>query len=339
MQAYDFRISLCRAVSCFLVIVIHMAAVNFYTFNPQWAATNFYDSLARGAVPLFLMISGAVLLGKQEPLSVYFRKRFLRIFPALVVWSFVYLSWLDFVGAKTPSNWLLAMFTGPVKSHLWFMYIIIGLYAAVPILRRFYQHATDTEKLYFVVMWLLVTCIYPTWRNTFGLTWNFAGSYHLYQFVGYGGYMVLGAWLYELAGRGRAGKPSHALFLFFGGSLLIMLYTYWYSTERGKPHELFYDNLSLFCVMASMGLFRFLLATPTSSNPLFVKSVNLISDCSLGIYCIHILVRDAMYRYTGFSGATPSAWWSVPVSTVVVLLVSLALVAAARKVRPLRYIT
>src|SRR3546814_5311212 len=63
-----------RIGACFMVVVLHVAAMNFGVFDHQWWASNFYDSLTRSCVPVFLMISGVLLLGKQETLAVFFRK-------------------------------------------------------------------------------------------------------------------------------------------------------------------------------------------------------------------------------------------------------------------------
>src|SRR3546814_10576210 len=82
-----------RIGACFMVVVLHVAAMNFGVFDNQWWASNFYDSLTRSCVPVFLMISGVLLLGKQETLAVFFRKRFARILPPLLFWSLFYMSW------------------------------------------------------------------------------------------------------------------------------------------------------------------------------------------------------------------------------------------------------
>src|SRR3546814_13654277 len=76
-----------------MVVVWHVAAMKFGVFDNQWWASNFDDSLTRSCVPVFLMISGVLLLGKQETLAVFFRKRFARILPPLLFWSLFYMSW------------------------------------------------------------------------------------------------------------------------------------------------------------------------------------------------------------------------------------------------------
>ena len=77
----------CRALACVLVVLLHVAALGFHQWDKNWWASNTYDGLARISVPLFLMLSGALLLHKREPLGVFFKKRFRRILPPLIGWS------------------------------------------------------------------------------------------------------------------------------------------------------------------------------------------------------------------------------------------------------------
>src|SRR5690606_15327951 len=82
-----------RVTACFMVIFLHVAAIGFHDFVPGWWASNVYDSLLRSCVPLFLMLTGALLLRKEEPLHDFFSRRFSRIVPPFLFWSFFYLGW------------------------------------------------------------------------------------------------------------------------------------------------------------------------------------------------------------------------------------------------------
>src|SRR3546814_15580553 len=74
-----------RVGACFMVVILHVAPVRFATFDDQWRASNFYDSLARSCVPLFLMITGVRLLGKQQYLPAFLSQRFARILPPFLL--------------------------------------------------------------------------------------------------------------------------------------------------------------------------------------------------------------------------------------------------------------
>src|SRR5215216_3311907 len=79
-------VQLIRFLSAFLVVVAH---VNHWGAGPR-SAVIFYYTLSRNGVPLFFLISGYLLLSKQEDLSVFFRKRAARIVVPFLVWSILY---------------------------------------------------------------------------------------------------------------------------------------------------------------------------------------------------------------------------------------------------------
>ncbi len=101
----DRRISYLRITACFMVVILHISAPIFVVSNEKWWAGNTYDSLVRSCVPLFLMIAGATLLSKNEGISVFFKKRFIRIIPPLLFWSVFYLLWRK-LNLSAPPTWI-----------------------------------------------------------------------------------------------------------------------------------------------------------------------------------------------------------------------------------------
>ncbi|HCI5633973.1 TPA: acyltransferase family protein, partial [Klebsiella variicola subsp. variicola] len=90
-----------RVFSAFAVVMLHVAAgfvggielsdLNYG--NREWWAGNIYDSVTRWCVPLFVMISGYFLLNKDEPTSVFFKKRLNKILIPLIFWSVFFSFW------------------------------------------------------------------------------------------------------------------------------------------------------------------------------------------------------------------------------------------------------
>ena len=120
-----------RLFAMFAVMVLHVAAQNWYltpvdTF--EWQTFNVFDSLMRWGVPVFVMISGALFLGKEHQIKKIFKKNILRLVVALFFWSIIYALWQRFVTNEITSSedFLIAVVNG--HAHLWFIYMIIGLY-------------------------------------------------------------------------------------------------------------------------------------------------------------------------------------------------------------------
>lgn len=83
-----------RALATFSVIVLHVTFPILYNYGTininDWQVGNFFDSLVRFCVPVFLMLTGALLLGKPIEIASFFKKRFVRVLFPFLFWSSIY---------------------------------------------------------------------------------------------------------------------------------------------------------------------------------------------------------------------------------------------------------
>ena len=110
----------------------------------NWWTVNVYGAIGHLGVPLFVLLSGALLLDSSkadEPLGVFFKKRFRRIGLPVIFWSIAYFAWDFYVHGKPLSvdNIVQGVFSGAYV-HLWFLYLLIGLYLITPVLRVLVKH-------------------------------------------------------------------------------------------------------------------------------------------------------------------------------------------------------
>ncbi len=148
-----YHLDAIRAYAIFLVIFSHVfapvcAGMNDYPLGVWWVF-NLLDSVIRLCVPLFVMISGTLLLTstKQEFAVDFLKKRLLKVVPPFIGWSFIY-SYYEARMNETPFSFQQAaidMFNGPTEFHLWFVYMIIGLYFLAPVLRLIVRSAQTRE--------------------------------------------------------------------------------------------------------------------------------------------------------------------------------------------------
>jgi len=148
-------------------------------------------------VPLFLMVSGALMLDPEKDISIkkLFGKYLKRMVLALILFGMVFA--LGEMLVKHESGNLLTLFVTAFKrvlagkswAHLWYMYVIIGLYLALPILRAFVAKADDALMDYAVLLLLIMTSILPAVLSITGIhmkiNFPFKGVYVTYYILGY----------------------------------------------------------------------------------------------------------------------------------------------------------
>lgn len=165
-----------RILCAFLVIVNHTNSGVFQAAAPDqaawWLSTVWY-ALSKIAVPVFVLVSGACLLGREDSYRKCFG-RFLRIVGALLVFSygyFLYDAWvyyglfprmLDF-GAFFRLIW-----TEGITDGFWYLYFYAALMLVLPILQRLSCAMRGKDCLYlcalcfgFGALWPLVEHLWP----------------------------------------------------------------------------------------------------------------------------------------------------------------------------------
>jgi surface polysaccharide O-acyltransferase-like enzyme len=144
------------------------------------------------------MLSGALLLQPskvEEPLRVFFKKRFSRVALPFLFWGAAYFAWRFFVNGEllTLDSIGQGLIWGPYF-HFWFLYMLIGLYLITPLLRVLVAHADWKLLRYFLLLWLLGTSAVPL-LGIFGVT-SFNNNFFL--LTGYIGYFILGLYLLKV---------------------------------------------------------------------------------------------------------------------------------------------
>ncbi len=298
-----FWIDYIRAIAVLGVVFVHVAAdvITEWSAIPanRWWSANVYDSLTRGCVPMFIMISGALLLSVQESYKDFFRKRLNRIFVPFLFWTILYLIWKK--AFYTPDLGLLPSLRlaldGGAWVHLWFLYILAGLYLLTPIFRIFIAHATRKDVGYFLVIWFVLGSLLPFLENIariLGLP-GFHIGLPVEAAQGFIGYFILGVFLMKYADKEWM-RPAGAIWA--ACFLVCFVGTGWLTIRSGTFQETFYDNFApniVFYCASFFVLVKFLLSSIEGRISPSIKNfiVNL-SKASFGIYLIHPIIIDIL---------------------------------------------
>ena len=199
---FPLPVDLIRTVAITLVLLYHvvnepatqtMTGTQYFVY---WWSNAAFLSLAVMGVPLFVMLSGALLLRPEkthEPIIVFLKKRLSRIAVAFVFWSVIYFAWNAFINnvALTPYGILEELLNGGAYKQFWFIYLIIGLYLITPILRVLVAHADRRILRYMAILWFVGVALVPLLHLLTGLQI----SVDFFVFGGFLGYFILGTYL------------------------------------------------------------------------------------------------------------------------------------------------
>jgi surface polysaccharide O-acyltransferase-like enzyme len=267
----------------------------------QWWSVNIYDTIARPCVPLFVMLSGALLLQPSkvnEPLKVFFKKRVTRIALPFLFWMGTYFAWDILVEHQAlTGQFLIEGIVGGPYVHFWFFYMLIGLYLVTPLIRVFVAHADKRLMKYFFALWLIGVSVVPLLNLL--LTHDLNNS--LFLITGYIGYFLLGLYLLNI----NVNKKL-LLIATFLGFIWTALGTYWITaTIGGSKQFFFYDYFSLGVVISSIALFLLLSQVQyvkiKNRHPKLDRLIHYISINTLAVYLLHFMVLVTLERgYLGF---------------------------------------
>lgn len=300
-----------RVFACFLVMLVH-ASENFYgapgmtdMAGPQSFLNNetdrlwvsLYDGFSRMSVPLFMIVSAFLLapVPETESMNVFYRRRFMRIIPPLAVFMVLYSTlpvlWgqLDTSMSINDISRLLVNFPS-LAGHFWFMYPLIGIYLFLPIISPWLRNATARQELFFILLFLLSTCM-PFLRRWFGELWGecFWNEYHmLWYFSGYLGYVVLAHYIHKHLSWTRNERLLRGSALAVVGAALT-IWSFYIQAELGvlleTPEiEIGWAFCTINCVMLTAGTFIVFTAINWRESAIVTE----MSKLSYGMYLMHI---------------------------------------------------
>jgi surface polysaccharide O-acyltransferase-like enzyme len=322
-----------RVFATFCVVLLHVAAPLLLKYNelPElpWMTANLYNSSVRMCVPLFFMISGCLLLEKNEPVNTFFRKRINKVLIPLLTWSIFY-TFLKAHDEDSPISLhsFYSIVFAPAYDHLWFLYAIIGVYLFVPILRIIVNQSNNKILYYYVALWFFAASIVPAGEKITGLkNWI-----DLRSISGFAGYLVLGLLLSKI--KTTKGMLAASGILYFTCVVITATGTTFLVIHNGgKFSDYFYDYLSPNVVILSAATFMLLkhyaVKIDERAGHRFTSMIHSISSASFGIYLIHPVFISRISHFAGFQD---HVILSIPLAAVAIFLLSYASILIFQKV-------
>lgn len=320
-----------KTIAIIGVVVIHSAAPlvdNYSVGSYDWWTGNIYDSIFRTCVPLFFMVSGALLLNRDTiSLKDFYLKKTLPLILAFVFWSTVYFIQrnIPYSESFTLNNYIKSMISGNIFGRLWFLYTIIGLYLVTPFIKTFVKNASEKELKAYLGLWFASTVGIGFLKHFYKLE----VALDLSLVYGYVGYFILGYYFSKRNFKLNIKKSLLALAVL---NIITIIGTYGLSIENSENNLYFYGNLSPNIILVTVLLFLVIKHSVNGQSSNLLKE---ISTNSLGIYLIHTFVMNYL-RNVEVDEQLFNPVMGVPILVVLTFSVSLLISMLIRKIPVLR---
>ena len=337
-----------RALAIILVVMIHICNAFMDAHKAGtvgWMIPSFTKGFCVIAVPLFLMISGALLLNRDYELKDFISRKFVRLIPPVIFWGIIFILLRTY--ARSSSFDVMAIydtFLWFLGHGYWFSWMLISIYLFIPIINSFIKQYDLKGVEYFLVIWVIYLLlfsfdIYPLWQLD------------LSYFAGYIGFVILG---YYINNKDFNLSPKT---MFILGLLIYITVTAinCYLRTFGPDTGPLVERQGVLAALQACGVFLFIKYfavysennTKSISNRIYSffkdtvigKLTFYISICSYGIYLTHYYFLHigcgwinkniyAIYKVNPIKG--------MPIILVVVVTLSLLLVLLTSKIPHLK---
>lgn len=357
-----------RFIAILFVISIHCS--DPFNVSPEARANpefnlwgSLYGSFLRPCVPLFVMITGLLLLPLKQTVGVFYKKRLLRIVVPFLIWSVLYnlFPWITgLLGLQPETISSVFAYASPEASQslsgalknillipfkfneytipMWYIYMLIGLYLYMPFFSAWIDKATVKQKKIFLAIWSLTLFLPYAYQflsnEIFGLSaWNSFSTF--YYFAGFNGYLLLGYFLFKHV---KEWKLSKTLLICVPMFAVGYAATYWgFRWITANPAcaeqevELFFLYCSPNVALMTVALFLLVRKVKFRSQKIINIFAN-ITKCGLGIYFVHYFVVGLGYAIA--ETLTIPIAIRIPVTAIIVFVMSWGFVAAINKLFP-----
>lgn len=330
MKERVVRYDIIRIVAILMVLILHCSTklvVASADSGLVFQSANILNGIGRAGVPLFLMLSGALLLDEKKTFDTkkFYKKSLLGITLLLLFWLLFYAAWRSFLlpqmgvntGLPAPGFTEYLLKLPGFYPHLWYLFMLIGLYLAIPVLRLFVKK----ENKNYVLGFILVAALAQFITKTAGLLTlhadytiaDFMNKFHLEYATGYLPYLLLGWYLSQFPL-----KKSYRILLYLSGLAGVIFSIFAvsaYFPEIVNIHEYVMEPDTLPAMLYGAAVFTFLceLTKDRSTKNSIIRELSL---SSFGVYIVHVAILDILTdSILPFSGS----WIDLPVVYILCL--------------------
>ena len=351
---HNNKLSYIRAMSCIGIVFLHTFTMCGMAFSYELTGNkrfivNLVPYLMMWAVPCFVMVTGALLLDKNRNIS--YKKVFTRYIPrvlgALVICGFIFRLldvWMNkeqFSG-RVFGEALYKIYTGTGWAHLWYLYLMIGLYLLMPFFHKIANGSSRNELSILIAIYIIFVSLVPIADDITGTDAGFYivtnSIFPCYLFIGH--MMVSGKW--------KVSGFVNVLNIILGITAIIVI-SY---KAIGDTIDVASDKLTGYLgsysffpvILLSTGIFGLICGVKTGETKepeksdsvpgIMGKILLVIDDCSIGIYLVHLIFLRYIYKCTDFTPLGKGGIISVVGIAILTFILSFILVWLLKRIKP-----
>lgn len=328
MKNKRISIEILRIIAICMVIFNHTGENGFEMFRtaygtPLWYIVILLDIVSKAGVPLFFMISGVLLLDKEETLKELFIKRILRYGVIILLFSFIYYVRLYIHHPEygfSMRYFFTYIYSTPFIIPYWFLYSYLSFLLILPVLRAVVKSLKENEYLWILgfsaVLWMS-----PVWEKVFSLepiniSNGLNATFVIFPVLGYGISNMISEKYFDFKSR------VTFIVAFILGWLCSI---YMNIIEFKESGELSGTNIDRFAWIPTIGVFYFIIYyfdKRTVKIPELMKYV--ISIVSGGVFCTYLfedMLRSDIFLYLFdlVSGNTTKLLMCIPYTLCIII--------------------
>ena len=305
MKQRALKYDIIRIVAISMVLFVHVTVIPVVRYQGiTFTVGNLFNNLSRAGVPMFLLLTGALLLNEEKPFDTkrFYKTSFLSILLLLLFWLAFYAAWRAFglpllrgKSADPGHFWEYLLTLKGLYPHLWYLFMLLGAYLVIPVLRLFVKKENRPYILGLILLSLFAQFAVQTLgvftRDASFTEGDFFTKFHLEYATGYVPYLLLGWYL-------SAFPPTRGCrFVLYGlglasALLMILGVQAWVKDIPGIRDYLVEAN-TLPAILYGAAMFT-LICTLCKDRTTQCPVVRELSRSAFGVYIFHVVVLDVL---------------------------------------------
>ena len=254
------------------------------------------DILCKIGVPLFLMVSGALLLPKEESLQEIYSKRVLRIIKVIILFTMIRYCYECFWVKKMAFSILgliELIFTGKLFVPYWFLYAYLSILLVLPFLKKMVKNMDKKEMHIITLLILVFYALMPVISAVFNLNFEISFVFGVTCC-----YCILGYYLEDVISEDMYTRKNTLWAVMI--VVVSIVLSYWLVTKDrrtlGGVADEYSSVLSCFIAFCIFFIIKAIWgnAAEKRKNIVIDKSIIVIGSCSFGIYLIEDYLRNGL---------------------------------------------